>query len=204
MRVRGRTIPASGPKSTSSTWAARSTRSLSFSALRCRSASSPRFRLTWMSCGLPTTTWPSSPRSSSSGTGSGTFISHSMCPSRTIGAATSSARAAPCVNSLHTVWDTCIIEKKLGTDPQTIAQDLLDGLHDSDRAAWVAIPIAGWANESFQVTRRKSVQYCFRVGINCFYQQGNETFSEADDDKVVIVDTAYLKQHVPFVRDRLK
>jgi hypothetical protein len=32
------------------------------------------------------------------------------------------------VNSLHTVWDTCIIEKKLGTDPQTIARDLLDGL----------------------------------------------------------------------------
>jgi len=46
------------------------------------------------------------------------------------------------VNSLHTVWDVCIIEKKLGTDPQTIAQDLLDGLPDSDRAAWVAVPIA--------------------------------------------------------------
>jgi S1/P1 Nuclease len=72
--------------------------------------------------------------------------------------------SGPCVNSLHTVWDTCIIEKKLGTDPQTIARDLLDGLPDSDRAAWVAVPIAGWANESFQVTRRKSVQYCVRVG----------------------------------------
>ena len=59
--------------------------------------------------------------------------------------------SGPCVNSLHTVWDTCIIEKKLGTDPQTIAQDLLDGLPDSDRAAWVAVPIAGWADESFHV-----------------------------------------------------
>jgi hypothetical protein len=52
--------------------------------------------------------------------------------------------SGPCVNSLHTVRDTCIIEKKLGTDPQTIARDLLDGLPDSDRAAWVAVPIAGW------------------------------------------------------------
>ena len=26
--------------------------------------------------------------------------------------------AGPCVNSLHTVWDTCIIEKKRGTDVQ--------------------------------------------------------------------------------------
>src|SRR5215468_2635186 len=112
--------------------------------------------------------------------------------------------SGPCANGLHTVWDTCIIEKKLGTDPQTIAQDLLDGLPDSDRAAWVTVPIAGWANESFQVTRRKSVQYCVRVGVKCFYQQGNETFSEGENEKVVIVDAAYLEQHVPFVRDRLK
>jgi hypothetical protein len=33
--------------------------------------------------------------------------------------------SGPCVNSLHTVWDTCIIEKKLGMDPQTVARDLL-------------------------------------------------------------------------------
>jgi S1/P1 Nuclease len=112
--------------------------------------------------------------------------------------------SGPCVNSLHTVWDTCIIEKKLGTDPQTIARDLLDGLSTSDRAAWIAVPIAGWANESFQVTRRKSVQYCVRVGAKCFYQQGNETFSEGEDEKVVIVNAAYLELHVPFVRDRLK
>jgi len=68
----------------------------------------------------------------------------------------------------------------------------------------VAVSIAGWANESFQVTRRKSVQYCVRVGTKCFYQQGNETFSEGEEEKVVIVDAAYLEQHVPFVRDRLK
>jgi len=33
--------------------------------------------------------------------------------------------SGPCENSLHTVWDTCIIEKKLGMDPQTVARDLL-------------------------------------------------------------------------------
>ena len=36
------------------------------------------------------------------------------------------------------------------------------------------------------------------------YQQRNETFSEGEDEKVVIVNIAYLEQHVPFVRDRLK
>jgi len=68
-------------------------------------------------------------------------------------------QSGPCVNSLHTVWDTCIIEKKLGADPMTVARDLLDGLPESDKTAWVAIPVQGWANESFQVTRRKSVGY---------------------------------------------
>ena len=74
----------------------------------------------------------------------------------------------------------------------------------NDKAAWVVIPIAGWANESFQVTRRKSVQCCVRVGTKCVYQQGNETFSEGEEEKVVVVNVAYLEQHVPFVRDRLK
>jgi len=36
------------------------------------------------------------------------------------------------------------------------------------------------------------------------YWQRNETFSEGEDEKVVIVNAAYLEQHVPFVRDRLK
>jgi len=87
--------------------------------------------------------------------------------------------SGPCVNSLHTVWDTCIIEKKLGTDPRTIARDLLDGLPDSTKATWATVPIEGWANESFQVTRRKSVGYCVRVGTKCVYQQGNETSRRA-------------------------
>jgi hypothetical protein len=91
--------------------------------------------------------------------------------------------SGPCVNSLHTVWDTCIIEKKLGTDPMTVARDLLDGLPESDKVVWVAVPIEGWANESFQVTRRKSVGYCVRVGTKCVYQQGNETFTQGEEEK---------------------
>ena len=65
----------------------------------------------------------------------------------------------------------------------------------------MAVPIEGWANESFQVTRRKSVVYCVRVGTKCVYQQGNETFTQGEEEKVVAVNIAYLEQHVPFVRD---
>ena len=38
----------------------------------------------------------------------------------------------------------------------------------------------------------------------CFYQQGNETFSEGEDEKAVIVNAEHFEEHVPFVRDRLK
>ena len=72
-----------------------------------------------------------------------------------------SIRASACAPNLHAIWGACIIERAFGTDPQTIARDLLDGLSDSDRAAWVAVSVAGWANESFQVARPKSVGYWF-------------------------------------------
>src|SRR5262247_3081626 len=84
-----------------------------------------------------------------------------MCPIDTSGLLTALASAThlraisrrdkmpegsgPCVNSLHTVWDVCIIEKKLGTDPPTVARDLMESITESDRAARVAIPVEGWA-----------------------------------------------------------
>ena len=40
--------------------------------------------------------------------------------------------------------------------------------------------------------------------LKCFYWQGNETYSGAEDEKVVIVNAAYLELHVLVVRDRLK
>jgi hypothetical protein len=112
--------------------------------------------------------------------------------------------SGPCVNNLHAVWDTCIIEKKLGTDPQTVARDLLDGLPDDTKASWVAVPIEGWANESFQVTRRKSIGYCVLISTRRVYQKGNETYSEGEEEKVVVVDVAYLELHAPLVRNRLQ
>ena len=42
--------------------------------------------------------------------------------------------------------------------------------------------------------------YCVRAGANCVYQPGNETFSEGEEEKVVIVNVAYLELHVPGAR----
>jgi len=107
------------------------------------------------------------------------------------------------------VWMTCdatagLNEKKLGADYRQVAQDLLDGLPSSDKTAWIAVPVEGWASESLRVTRRASVGYCVHSGSKCIYKQGQETFTEGEEEKAVKVDAAYLEAQVPAVRGRLK
>jgi len=74
--------------------------------------------------------------------------------------------------------DTCIIERKLGTNVQQVPRDLLDGLPEADKDACIAVPTAGWADESFKVTRRQSVAYCVRVGNKCIFKPGQEVYTE--------------------------
>ena len=42
----------------------------------------------------------------------------------------------PCSDDLHAVWDTCIIERKLGRDIRHVASELRARVTDDDRAAW--------------------------------------------------------------------
>ena len=44
----------------------------------------------------------------------------------------------------------------------------------------------------------------FASGRNVSISRGSVTFSESEEEKVVVVNAPYLEQHVPFVRDRLK
>ncbi len=110
----------------------------------------------------------------------------------------------PCHNNLHSVWDTCIIERELGTNPRDVARDLQEDIRDSDRASWRATPIEEWASESLEITRRVSVGYCVREGNKCVYEAGNETFDPGKPEKTVVVDAAYLELHAPIVADRLR
>src|SRR5262249_6835123 len=69
--------------------------------------------------------------------------------------------SCPCVNSLHTVWDTCIIEKKLGTDLQTIARDLLDGLPElagDERKAFMSNCLTG--QTPAPMTQQEKMKVC--------------------------------------------
>jgi nuclease S1 len=112
-----------------------------------------------------------------------------------------------CAYSLHLAWDICIIEKKIGHDAGAIATELESEISDADRRAWAsqvleATAVASWANESFSLVTRPSVQYCIEHNEACWYSPDEPQF--AGKRRVVEVDARYLDEQAPVVRDRLK
>jgi hypothetical protein len=96
-------------------------------------------------------------------------------------------RGSSC-DSLHTLWDSCIVEERLGMHPLTIVPELQAGITDEQRAEWLASNPVDWANESFVVAREPGVQYCIMVDGACQYAADNREFDEGEPEKVVVVD----------------
>jgi hypothetical protein len=115
----------------------------------------------------------------------------------------------PCSKSnLHTVWDKCIIERKIGLDYVDIAAKLRAEITDEDRAQWVPpiidiAAVVSWANESSAIAERPDVQYCVQVADSCRYAWDMPEY-RGGAQRVVIVDDAYLTAQAVTVRDRLK
>jgi hypothetical protein len=112
-----------------------------------------------------------------------------------------------CTGSLHLAWDTCVIEKKIGTDEGSVAAALREEVTDRERKAWApssldAIPVAGWANESLAIAESPFIQYCYRHGDACWYSTGQRRFAGAK--RKVLITRRYLKRAAPAVRERLK
>jgi hypothetical protein len=115
--------------------------------------------------------------------------------------------AGPCsgsLHSLHSVWDTCILERGLGTRSQEVARALRSSITAAERANWTATPVVAWANESFLIARSSSVQYCFPAGPKCIYAPGNEQFQDGEAERLVTVDVDYIEMHKHLVAARLK
>ena len=115
----------------------------------------------------------------------------------------------PCVGSLHAVWDDCIVEERLGTDPLTIAEALRAEVTEADRAAWIpetmTLDVArGWANESFAIATDPATEYCvLREGV-CWYSETTMVLGPDDSEKTVRADRDYLDRHAGMVARRLK
>jgi hypothetical protein len=117
----------------------------------------------------------------------------------------------PCDFSLHSIWDTCIIEKRIfgpGSDRYARAQAaaaMLNGtITDAQRHSWRQSAPWRWAAESYEITRRPMTGYCIPKPGSCWYSETKQTYSNGDPKRVQTVDDAYLDWAKPIVADRLK
>jgi S1/P1 Nuclease len=111
-------------------------------------------------------------------------------------------RGSSC-ESLHTLWDSCIVEERLGMHPLAIVPELQAGITDEQRAAWLASGPVDWANESFAIARKPQIGYCVMAGDTCQYAADNREFDEGEPQRVVAVDDGYLDRHAAIARDRI-
>ena len=105
--------------------------------------------------------------------------------------------------SLHTLWDSCLVEERLGMHPLAIVPELRAGITDEQRAEWLASDPVDWANESFAIAREPEFGYCVMVGDTCQYAADNREFDEGEPEKVVVVDDGYLDRHASIARERI-
>ena len=115
------------------------------------------------------------------------------------------------VISLHSVWDSCIIERELGTDPLDIALDLQSAVTGAERDAWTAdidqidiAMVSSWADESFAITTSPDVEYCVLRDGGCYYSATIDYLGSHDPEKTVRVDSAYTARNAEAVSVRLK
>jgi hypothetical protein len=92
----------------------------------------------------------------------------------------------PPITDLHAVWDTCVIEEKLGTDIPHIATDLRMQVTEAQRAQWNSASVRDWANESYQLTTAPDVKYCVKKAHACWYQGNNRELDPDEVTKVVL------------------
>jgi len=111
---------------------------------------------------------------------------------------------SPCTRSLHLVWDLCIIEKRLGSDSESIAELLHGDVTDTERGAWTNSTAVDWADESFKITTSEKLSYCVERDGACWYETQNERFEPGEAKKAVSVDDSYIDLHLPTVRQRLQ
>jgi hypothetical protein len=111
-------------------------------------------------------------------------------------------RGSSC-ESLHTLWDSCIVEERLGMHPLAIVRELQAGITDEQRAEWLASDPVDWANESFVIARKPGVGYCVMVDGTCQYAADSREFDEGEPERVVVVDDGYLDRHAPIARKRI-
>ncbi|HEX6902547.1 MAG TPA: S1/P1 nuclease [Thermoanaerobaculia bacterium] len=113
----------------------------------------------------------------------------------------------PCDGHLHRVWDSCILEERIikGRQIGDVAKELRDSASDDDRLDWIDSTVVDWADESFKITRRGDVAYCFEStpGTFCKYDSNNGRLDSGEPKRTFVVDENYLNSHADRVRTQI-
>ena len=109
-----------------------------------------------------------------------------------------------CAHSLHSVWDSCIIERAFGTDAEAAGQQTFREITDEQRRKWQSLQPFEWANQSLDIARSPSTKYCVQVGNECRYDVDRTTFQQGGEEKTVSIDQQYIDLQGPIVKQRLQ
>jgi hypothetical protein len=100
-----------------------------------------------------------------------------------------------CTGKLHSTWDTCLVEKAVGSDASEAATDLINAITPAMKERWTAVDDPrDWANESFAIAEAAKTKYCTMRAGSC----------EAPASQNVVIDSAYVETNMPIVRERLQ
>lgn len=116
----------------------------------------------------------------------------------------------PCRNSLHSAWDTCMLQLSQGwtTPPSvdtigTLAAQWNAGVTSAQRRAWLRAEPWQWARESYAATTAPWVQYCVRRQGKCRYSSAAETYADGAPRRSIMISKAYRDRSVPVIRQRI-
>ncbi len=108
-----------------------------------------------------------------------------------------------CEGNLHATWDTCIIEKLISTDYQTVVILIGSEITPENRADWTYDGPVEWSNESFRIAIDPATRYCVNKEDACWYTQDNFILSPGETQRTMEITRSYLKRHEKTVKQRI-
>jgi hypothetical protein len=117
--------------------------------------------------------------------------------------------AGLCTFSLHSTWDTCILQNRAlaGTrtveDIRTLAAAWSGRVTDAERAAWLSALPWIWSAESYAVTLAPQTGYCAIVQSTCQYSATQATWAQGQPQRSVQIDAAYMDWAMPIIQRRI-
>ena len=101
-----------------------------------------------------------------------------------------------CSGGLHSAWDTCMVERALGTDVAAAATGLVNAITPEMKAKWTeSDQPMDWANESFEFAEAADTKYCSMQPPH---------LCKSPSPKTVTIDDPYLQTNEPVIRQRLQ